>query len=152
MWKEVLLCLWGVTTTVIASPAVPASHRAKRAVPAFVASAAADVGGKVVSALGDRIAEGVVENHQEKVVGALEDYFSAQFDKADEEFDKVLDRGGSLLAGVGDNVEEARVRMIHGRGTNTGDTFSPAGYELRMDFETQDDEFVVFNDFLFVRL
>ncbi|XP_035674669.1 uncharacterized protein LOC118414613 isoform X2 [Branchiostoma floridae] len=30
--------------------------------------------------------------------------------------------------------------MIHGRGTNTGDTYSPAGYELRMDFETQDDD------------
>ncbi|XP_078599632.1 uncharacterized protein LOC144874877 [Branchiostoma floridae x Branchiostoma japonicum] len=29
--------------------------------------------------------------------------------------------------------------MIHGRGTNTGDTYSPAGYELRMDFETNDD-------------
>jgi len=71
-----------------------------------VAQAAADVGGKVVDALGDRIAEGVVENHQEKVIGALEDYFSGQFDKADEEFDKVLERGGNLLAGVGNDVEQ----------------------------------------------
>ncbi|CAH1268597.1 Hypp3919 [Branchiostoma lanceolatum] len=156
---------------------VPArqTHRVKRAVPAFVAQAATDVGGKVVDALGDRIAEGVVENHQEKVVGALEDYFSGQFDKADEEFDAVLARGGDLLSSVGGDVEEetsaaefrnvrsvevskeskanigvfctkvitnryeARVQLIHGRGSNTGDTFSPAGYELRLDFEKEDD-------------
>ncbi|CAH1268604.1 CLEC4M [Branchiostoma lanceolatum] len=142
MWKEVLLCICVVTAYVMAAPAVPArqTHRVKRAVPAFVAQAATDVGGKVVDALGDRIAEGVVENHQEKVIGALEDYFSGQFDKADEEFDKVLARGGDLLAGVGGDVEEARVQLIHGRGTNTGDTFSPAGYELRLDFERDDDD------------
>ncbi|XP_066274625.1 uncharacterized protein [Branchiostoma lanceolatum] len=140
MWKEVLLCLCGVTAWVMASPAVPASHREKRAVPAFVASAAKDVGGKVVEALGDRIAEGVVENHQEKVIGSLEDYFSGQFDKADEEFDDVLARGGVLLAGVGGGIEEARVKVIHGRGTNTGDTYSPAGYELRMEFDREDDD------------
>eukprot|EP00058_Branchiostoma_floridae_P004870 XP_002590358.1 hypothetical protein BRAFLDRAFT_76619 [Branchiostoma floridae] len=126
MWKEVLLCVCGVTAYVMAAPSVPArqihrvkradpapamqTHRAKRAVPpavaSFVADAAEDVGGKVVDALGDRIAEGVVENHQEKVVSALEDYFSGQFDKADEEFDKVLARGGDLLSSVGGDVEE----------------------------------------------
>ncbi|XP_078607291.1 uncharacterized protein LOC144879573 isoform X1 [Branchiostoma floridae x Branchiostoma japonicum] len=141
MWKEILLCLCGITTLAFASPVAPAkqTHRAKRAVPAFVASAAKDVGGKVVEALGDRIAEGVVENHQEKVIGALEDYFSGQFDKADEEFDKVIARGGDLLAGVGGDVEQATVKVIHGRGTNTGDTYSPAGYEVRMDFDREDD-------------
>ncbi|XP_066303955.1 uncharacterized protein [Branchiostoma lanceolatum] len=140
MWKGVLLCLCGVTACAIASPtALKEHHRAKRAVPAFVADAAADVGGKVVDALGDRIAEGVVENHQEKVIGSLEDYFSGQFDKADEEFDKVLSRGGDLLAGLGGGVEEARVKVIHSRGLNTGDTYSPAGYELRMEVDREDD-------------
>ncbi|XP_019635210.1 PREDICTED: uncharacterized protein LOC109478192 [Branchiostoma belcheri] len=114
-------------------------NRAKRAVPpavaAFVADAAKDVGGKVVDKLGDRIADAVVENHREKVVSSLENYFSDQFDKADEKFDQVMATGGDLLSGLGGNVKQARVKMIHGRGTNTGDTFSPAGYELRFDVE-----------------
>ncbi|XP_035682767.1 uncharacterized protein LOC118420163 [Branchiostoma floridae] len=157
MWKEVLLCVCGVTAYVMAAPSVPARqvHREKRADPAparetprakraaplasFVAGAAKNVGGLVVDALGDRIAEGVVENHQEKVVSALEDYFSGQFDLADEEFQNVLARGGDLLSSVGDDVEEARVQLIHGRGTNTGDTFSPAGYELRLRFDREED-------------
>ncbi|CAH1252512.1 PRSS12 [Branchiostoma lanceolatum] len=149
MWKELLLIACGVTAHVTAAPAAPnningrphpGAHRAraKRAVPAFVASAAKDVGEKVVSALGDRIAEGVVENHQEKVVGALEDYFSGQFDKADEEFDAVLGRSGQLLAGVQD-VEQARVQVLHGRGMNTGDSFSPASQEVRMTFDHREE-------------
>eukprot|EP00058_Branchiostoma_floridae_P009125 XP_002594613.1 hypothetical protein BRAFLDRAFT_77582 [Branchiostoma floridae] len=104
---------------------------------------------KVVSALGDRIAEGVVENHQEKVVSALEDYFSGQFDKADEEFDNVIGRSGNLLAAAQDVEQtgpttdglfcfgsiQARVQVLHGRGSNTGDTFSPPSQEVRMTFE-----------------
>ncbi|CAH1252513.1 COLEC10 [Branchiostoma lanceolatum] len=149
MWKELLLIACGVTAHVTAAPAAPnhingrphpGAHRvrAKRAVPAFVASAAKEVGGKIVSRLGDRIAEGVVENHQEKVVGALEDYFSGQFDKADEEFDAVLGRSGQLLAGVQD-VEQARVQVLHRRGSNTGDTFSPPSQEVRMTFEHKEE-------------
>ncbi|XP_066271929.1 uncharacterized protein [Branchiostoma lanceolatum] len=149
MWRQLLLIACGVTAHVIAAPAAPnningrphpGAHRvrAKRAVPAFVASAAKDVGEKVVSALGDRIAEGVVENHQEKVVGALEDYFSGQFDKADDEFDAVLGRSGQLLAGVQD-VEQARVQVLHGRGMNTGDSFSPASQEVRMTFDHREE-------------
>ncbi|KAI8520941.1 hypothetical protein Bbelb_006950, partial [Branchiostoma belcheri] len=116
-----------------------AVSRGKRAVPAFVADAAKDVAAKVVDRLGDRVAEGVVENHQEKVVGSLEDYFSGQFDKADEEFDNVLGRSGDLLAGVS-GVEEARLRVVHGRGTNTGDTFAPASQELTLAFDHEDDD------------
>ncbi|CAH1264044.1 SCUBE3 [Branchiostoma lanceolatum] len=110
---------------------VPSRHRAKRAVPpavaSFVADAAADVGGKVVAALGDRIAEGVVENHQEKVIGSLENYFSGQFDKADEEFDKVLARGGDLLAGLGGGVEQNII---------DGATFLGVGFDGRGEYST----------------
>eukprot|EP00058_Branchiostoma_floridae_P001858 XP_002587346.1 hypothetical protein BRAFLDRAFT_100544 [Branchiostoma floridae] len=73
---------------------------------AFLAKAATDVGQKVVDRLGDRIAEGVVENHQEKVVSSLENYFSGQFDKADDEFDELMARGGNLLSGLGGDVEQ----------------------------------------------
>ncbi|XP_078659643.1 uncharacterized protein LOC144904556 isoform X2 [Branchiostoma floridae x Branchiostoma belcheri] len=142
---RLVLCVLGAT--VCSTTAAKASggnqgdaaSRAKRAVPAFVADAAKDVAAKVVDRLGDRIAEGVVENHQEKVVGSLEDYFSGQFDKADEEFDNVLGRSGDLLADV-QGVEEARLRVVHGRGTNTGDTFAPASQELTLSFDHEDDE------------
>ncbi|XP_078577686.1 uncharacterized protein LOC144862773 [Branchiostoma floridae x Branchiostoma japonicum] len=142
MWT-LLLRMCGVAACVAAAagaaaPDAPAP-RQKRAVPAFVASAAKDVGAKVVEKLGDRIAEGVVENHQEKVVGSLEDYFSGQFDKADEEFDEVLSRSGDLLAGV-KGVEEAKLRVTHGRGTNTGDTFAPASQELSLSFKHEEDD------------
>eukprot|EP00058_Branchiostoma_floridae_P004095 XP_002589583.1 hypothetical protein BRAFLDRAFT_81553 [Branchiostoma floridae] len=142
MWT-LLLRMCGVAACVAAAagaaaPDAPAP-REKRAVPAFVASAAKDVGAKVVEKLGDRIAEGVVENHQEKVVGSLEDYFSGQFDKADEEFDEVLSRSGDLLAGV-KGVEEAKLRVTHGRGTNTGDTFAPASQELSLSFKHEEDD------------
>ncbi|XP_035690560.1 uncharacterized protein LOC118425668 [Branchiostoma floridae] len=152
MWRGLFFCICGVMAFFSGGAAVPSravpkdqpeNHRVKRGVPpavaAFVADAAQDVGGKVVDALGDRIAEAVVENHQEKVVSSLEEYFSGQFDKADEEFDKVIARGGDLLAGVGSTVEEARLRVIHGRGSNTGDSFSPADEQIVVEFEHADD-------------
>ncbi|XP_078659644.1 uncharacterized protein LOC144904557 [Branchiostoma floridae x Branchiostoma belcheri] len=144
MWRLVL-CVLGATVCSTAAAKASGGNqgdavsRGKRAVPAFVADAAKDVAAKVVDRLGDRVAEGVVENHQEKVVGSLEDYFSGQFDKADEEFDNVLGRSGDLLAGVS-GVEEARLRVVHGRGTNTGDTFAPASQELTLAFDHEDDE------------
>ncbi|XP_078588379.1 uncharacterized protein LOC144869188 [Branchiostoma floridae x Branchiostoma japonicum] len=142
MWKGLLLSLCGIAVCVIGAAAAPSNvkhSRSKRAVPAIVASAAKDVGAKVVDALGDRIAEGVVEDHQAKVVGALEDYFSGQFEQADQEFDNVLARSGNLLAGV-QGVEEATLKMVHGRGTNTGDTFAPASQEMSLSFKHVEDE------------
>ncbi|KAI8509176.1 Galectin-3-binding protein [Branchiostoma belcheri] len=106
---------------------------------AFVADAAKDIGKKVVEKLGERIAEAVVENHREKVVAGLEEYFSGQFDKADEEFDKAIARGGNLLDGIGSDVKEATLRVIHGRGSNTGDSFSPPDQEVIVEFDHFDD-------------
>ncbi|XP_035690604.1 uncharacterized protein LOC118425679 [Branchiostoma floridae] len=151
MWEKLLFCFCAVMACIAGSAAAPRiakdqttnHHRSKRAAQAaiakFAGEAAMDIGGKVVDALGDRIAEAVVENHQEKVVSGLEEYFSGQFDRADEEFDKVLSRGGDLLSGVGSDLKEAKLTMINGRGSNTGDTFSPPDQEIRMEFEHVDD-------------
>ncbi|XP_078657546.1 uncharacterized protein LOC144903369 [Branchiostoma floridae x Branchiostoma belcheri] len=148
MWKGLALCFCAVMACIAGSLAAPTKadsshHRGKRAVKAAVAKfakdAALDIGQKVVDKLGDRIAEAVVENHREKVVSGLESYFSGQFDKADEAFDEVLARGGDLLSGVGGNVKQAKLSMINGRGSNTGDSFSPPDQEIRMDFKHVDD-------------
>ncbi|XP_078666604.1 uncharacterized protein LOC144908685 [Branchiostoma floridae x Branchiostoma belcheri] len=143
MWKELLVCVCAIAY-INRGAAVPVNanqqtdsenhSRSKRAVPPFLVAAAKKVGTKIVDALGERIAEAVVENHQEKVVSSLEKYFSGQFDKADAEFDSVLDRTGDLLSGA-PAVEEARVQVFHGRGQNTGDTFAPPSEEILMSFK-----------------
>ncbi|XP_078657439.1 uncharacterized protein LOC144903312 [Branchiostoma floridae x Branchiostoma belcheri] len=166
MWKGLALCFCAVMACIAGGLAVPSgaisdnqpetqpenqpenqpeieNHRVKRKVPpqvvAFVADAAKDIGKKVVEKLGERIAEAVVENHREKVVAGLEEYFSGQFDKADEEFDKAIARGGNLLDGIGSDVKEATLRVIHGRGSNTGDSFSPPDQEVIVEFDHFDD-------------
>ncbi|XP_019617676.1 PREDICTED: uncharacterized protein LOC109464998, partial [Branchiostoma belcheri] len=78
----------------------------KRAVPVFLAAAAKEIGGKVVSKLGDRIADGVVENHQEKVVSGLQDYLGKQMDKFDDEYKELLKDTSGLAAGLNRPVEE----------------------------------------------
>ncbi|XP_019627926.1 PREDICTED: uncharacterized protein LOC109472582 [Branchiostoma belcheri] len=80
--------------------------RSKRAVPAFLVAAAKEIGGKVVSKLGDRIANGVVENHQEKVVSGLQSYLGKQMDKFDDEYKDLLKDTSGLAAGLNRPVEE----------------------------------------------
>eukprot|EP00058_Branchiostoma_floridae_P002324 XP_002587812.1 hypothetical protein BRAFLDRAFT_92261 [Branchiostoma floridae] len=82
------------------------SIKVKKAVPAFVVSAASQIGEKVVNKLGDRIADGVVENHQEKVVNSLQDYFGKQLDNFDEQYKDVLGQTNNLAAGLSKPVEE----------------------------------------------
>ncbi|XP_035696833.1 uncharacterized protein LOC118430231 [Branchiostoma floridae] len=91
---------------VIAGHSTDGFNQTKKAVPAFLAAAAKEIGGKVVSKLGDRIAEGVVENHQEKVVSGLQDYLGKQMDKFDDEYKDLLKDTSGLAAGLNRPVEE----------------------------------------------
>ncbi|XP_019614665.1 PREDICTED: uncharacterized protein LOC109462550 [Branchiostoma belcheri] len=112
----------------------------KRAAPAFLASAASQVGEKVVNQLGDRIAEGVVEDHKEKVVNSLQDYFGKQLDSFDEQYKDVLGQTNNLAAGLNQPVEEADVRVLPiSRGDNLGNTFVPAGYEISHKYHYADE-------------
>ncbi|XP_019634590.1 PREDICTED: uncharacterized protein LOC109477684, partial [Branchiostoma belcheri] len=112
----------------------------KRAAPAFLASAASQVGEKVVNQLGDRIAEGVVEDHKEKVVNSLQDYFGKQLDSFDEQYKDVLGQTNNLAAGLSQPVEEADVRVLPiSRGDNLGNTFVPAGYEISHKYHYADE-------------
>ncbi|XP_078614411.1 uncharacterized protein LOC144883695 [Branchiostoma floridae x Branchiostoma japonicum] len=85
---------------------VDGPKEAKKAVPAFLASAAKEIGGKVVGKLGDRIADGVVENYQDKVVSGLQDYLGKQMDKFDDEYKDLLQQTNGLAAGLSRPVEE----------------------------------------------
>ncbi|KAI8491792.1 hypothetical protein Bbelb_305970 [Branchiostoma belcheri] len=113
--------------------------RVKRAAPAFLASAASQIGEKVVNQLGDRIADGVVENHQEKVVNSLQDYFAKQLDSFDDQYKDALGKTIDLAAGLSRPVEEADVRVLPiSRGDNLGNSFVPAGYEISHKYHYAD--------------
>eukprot|EP00058_Branchiostoma_floridae_P020867 XP_002606357.1 hypothetical protein BRAFLDRAFT_67600 [Branchiostoma floridae] len=113
----------------------------KKAAPAFVASAASQIGEKLVDKLGDRIADGVVENHQEKVVNSLQDYFGKQLDNFDDQYKEVLGQTNNLAAGLSRPVEEADVRVLPiSRGDDMGNTFVPAGYEISHKYHYADEK------------
>ncbi|KAI8486124.1 hypothetical protein Bbelb_362240 [Branchiostoma belcheri] len=82
------------------------NEEAKRQLSKFLAGAAKDIGGKVVDKLGDAIAEGVVENHQDEVVSGLENYLGTQMEKFDDEYKELLEKTGGLAAGLKGPVEE----------------------------------------------
>ncbi|KAI8486089.1 hypothetical protein Bbelb_361890 [Branchiostoma belcheri] len=84
------------------------NEEAKRQLSKFLAGAAKDIGGKVVDKLGDAIAEGVVENHQDEVVSGLENYLGTQMEKFDDEYKELLEKTGGLAAGLKGPVEEGR--------------------------------------------
>ncbi|XP_078695699.1 uncharacterized protein LOC144924446 [Branchiostoma floridae x Branchiostoma belcheri] len=111
----------------------------KRAVPAFLAAAAKEIGGKVVDKLGDRIADGVVENHQEKVVSGLQDYLGKQMDKFDDEYKELLKDTSGLAAGLNRPVEEAEIQLVPGRGGTMGNMYAPPGWEIRHKYKYKDD-------------
>ncbi|KAI8500294.1 hypothetical protein Bbelb_218600 [Branchiostoma belcheri] len=113
--------------------------RAKRAVPAFLVAAAKEIGGKVVSKLGDRIANGVVENHQEKVVSGLQSYLGKQMDKFDDEYKDLLKDTSGLAAGLNRPVEEADIQLVNGRGAMMGNMYAPPSWEIRHKYKYKDD-------------
>ncbi|XP_066264147.1 uncharacterized protein [Branchiostoma lanceolatum] len=113
----------------------------KKSAPAFMASAAGQIGEKVVNKLGDRIADGVVENHQGKVVNSLQDYFGKQLDNFDKQYKDVLGQTNNLAAGLSRPVEEADVRVLPiSRGDDMGNTFVPAGYEISHKYHYVDEK------------
>ncbi|XP_078696303.1 uncharacterized protein LOC144924689 isoform X2 [Branchiostoma floridae x Branchiostoma belcheri] len=113
--------------------------RSKRAVPAFLVAAAKEIGGKVVSKLGDRIANGVVENHQEKVVSGLQSYLGKQMDKFDDEYKDLLKDTSGLAAGLNRPVEEADIQLVNGRGAMMGNMYAPPSWEIRHKYKYKDD-------------
>eukprot|EP00058_Branchiostoma_floridae_P021020 XP_002606510.1 hypothetical protein BRAFLDRAFT_91906 [Branchiostoma floridae] len=118
----------------------PNTHE-KKSAKVFLAQAAKDIGTKVVDKLGDRIAEGVVENHQEEVVNGLQNYFSSQLEDFDKQYQEALQSTGNLAAGLDRPVEEADIRVIpYGRGDDMGNTFVPAGYEISHRYQYADEE------------
>ncbi|XP_078697806.1 uncharacterized protein LOC144925600 isoform X2 [Branchiostoma floridae x Branchiostoma belcheri] len=117
----------------------------KKAVPAFLAAAAKEIGGKVVSQLGDRIADGVVENHQEKVVNGLQNYLGKQMDKFDDEYKELLKDTSGLAAGLNRPVEEAEIQLVPRPGATMGNMYAPPGWEIRHKYkykEGRDEETV----------
>ncbi|XP_078600320.1 uncharacterized protein LOC144875283 [Branchiostoma floridae x Branchiostoma japonicum] len=113
----------------------------KKSAKVFLAQAAKDIGTKVVDKLGDRIAEGVVENHQEEVVNGLQNYFSSQLEDFDKQYQEALESTGNLAAGLSRPVEEADIRVIpYGRGDDMGNTFVPAGYEISHRYQYADED------------
>ncbi|XP_019634114.1 PREDICTED: uncharacterized protein LOC109477328 [Branchiostoma belcheri] len=130
------------TAVFMDDPGTDINHkvRVKRAAPAFLASAASQIGEKVVNQLGDRIADGVVENHQEKVVNSLQDYFAKQLDSFDDQYKDALGKTIDLAAGLSRPVEEADVRVLPiSRGDNLGNSFVPAGYEISHKYHYADE-------------
>ncbi|CAH1277377.1 Hypp9588 [Branchiostoma lanceolatum] len=115
------------------------SKETKKAVPAFLAAAAKEIGGKVVSKLGDRIAEGVVENHQDKVVNGLQNYLGKQMDKFDDEYTDLMKDTSSLAAGLNRPVEEADIQLIPRPGATMGNMYAPPGWEIRHKYKYKDD-------------
>eukprot|EP00058_Branchiostoma_floridae_P014133 XP_002599621.1 hypothetical protein BRAFLDRAFT_77720 [Branchiostoma floridae] len=116
------------------------SVRTKRALPAaFLAAAAGEIGGKVVSKLGDRIAEGVMENHQEKVVSGLQNYLGKQIDKFDDEYKDLLKETSGLAAGLGRQIEEADIQLVPKPGATMGNMYAPPGWEIRHKYKYKDD-------------
>ncbi|XP_019620680.1 PREDICTED: uncharacterized protein LOC109467177 [Branchiostoma belcheri] len=111
----------------------------KKAVPAFLAAAAKEIGGKVVSQLGDRIADGVVENHQEKVVSGLQDYLGKQMDKFDDEYKELLKDTSGLAAGLNRPVEEADIQLVPRPGATMGNMYAPPGWEIRHKYKYKED-------------
>ncbi|KAI8493784.1 hypothetical protein Bbelb_281310 [Branchiostoma belcheri] len=111
----------------------------KRAVPVFLAAAAKEIGGKVVSKLGDRIADGVVENHQEKVVSGLQDYLGKQMDKFDDEYKELLKDTSGLAAGLNRPVEEADIQLVPRPGATMGNMYAPPGWEIRHKYKYKED-------------
>eukprot|EP00058_Branchiostoma_floridae_P012378 XP_002597866.1 hypothetical protein BRAFLDRAFT_105473 [Branchiostoma floridae] len=116
-------------------------NQTKKAVPAFLAAAAKEIGGKVVSKLGDRIAEGVVENHQEKVVSGLQDYLGKQMDKFDDEYKDLLKDTSGLAAGLNRPVEEADIQLLPKAGATMGNMYAPPGWEIRHKYKYKDDSY-----------
>eukprot|EP00058_Branchiostoma_floridae_P014108 XP_002599596.1 hypothetical protein BRAFLDRAFT_77694 [Branchiostoma floridae] len=115
------------------------SKQTKKAVPAFLAAAAKEIGGKVVSKLGDRIAEGVVENHQEKVVSGLQNYLGNQMDKFDDEYKNLLKDTSGLAAGLNRPVEEADIQLVPRPGATMGNMYAPPGWEIRHKYKYKDE-------------
>ncbi|XP_066287457.1 uncharacterized protein [Branchiostoma lanceolatum] len=115
------------------------SNETKKAVPAFLAAAAKEIGGKVVSKLGDRIAEGVVENHQEKVVNGLQNYLGKQMDTFDDEYKELLKDTSGLAAGLNRPVEEADIQLVPRPGATMGNMYAPPGWEIRHKYKYKDD-------------
>ncbi|KAI8493810.1 hypothetical protein Bbelb_281570 [Branchiostoma belcheri] len=111
----------------------------KKAVSAFLAAAAKEIGGKVVDKLGDRIADGVVENHQEKVVSGLQDYLGKQMDKFDDEYKELLKDTSGLAAGLNRPVEEADIQLVPRPGATMGNMYAPPGWEIRHKYKYKED-------------
>ncbi|XP_019614331.1 PREDICTED: uncharacterized protein LOC109462237 [Branchiostoma belcheri] len=111
----------------------------KKVVPAFLAAAAKEIGGKVVSKLGDRIAEGVVENHQEKVVSGLQNYLGKQMDKFDDEYKELLEDTSRLAAGLNRPVEEADIQLVPRPGATMGNMYAPPGWDIRHKYKYKED-------------
>ncbi|XP_019617061.1 PREDICTED: uncharacterized protein LOC109464494 [Branchiostoma belcheri] len=111
----------------------------KKAVPAFLAAAAKEIGGKIVSKLGDRIADGVVKNHQEKVVNGLQDYLVNQMDKFDDEYKELLKDTSGLAAGLNRPVEEADIQLVPRPGAKMGNMYAPPGWEIRHKYKYKED-------------
>ncbi|CAH1224577.1 Hypp18 [Branchiostoma lanceolatum] len=125
--------------TEIGGSSTDGSKETKKAVPAFLAAAAKEIGGKVVSKLGDRIAEGVVENHQDKVVNGLQNYLGKQMDKFDDEYKDLLKDTSSLAAGLNRPVEEADIQLVPRPGATMGNMYAPPGWEIRHKYKYKDD-------------
>eukprot|EP00058_Branchiostoma_floridae_P003059 XP_002588547.1 hypothetical protein BRAFLDRAFT_122359 [Branchiostoma floridae] len=123
----------------IAGRSTNGSNQTKKAVPAFLAAAAKEIGEKVVSKLGDRIAEGVVENHQEKVVNGLQDYLGNQMDKFDDQYKDLLKDTSGLAAGLNRQVEEADIQLLPKAGATMGNMYAPPGWEIRHKYKYKDD-------------
>ncbi|KAI8486042.1 hypothetical protein Bbelb_361420, partial [Branchiostoma belcheri] len=135
IWCLLLVCFPGVAWVMKARDSV----REQKAVPAFLAAAAKEIGGKVVSQLGDRIADGVVEDHQEKVVNGLQNYLGNQMDKFDDEYKELLKDTSGLAAGLNRPVEEADIQLVPRPGATMGNMYAPPGWEIRHKYKYKED-------------
>ncbi|KAI8516772.1 hypothetical protein Bbelb_053530 [Branchiostoma belcheri] len=101
--------------------------------------AEAKVKGKVVSKLGDRIADGVAENNRGKLVSGLQDYLGKQMDKFDDEYKDLLKDTSGLAAGLNRPVEEAAIQLLPRPGATMGNMYAPPGWEIRYKYKYKED-------------
>ncbi|XP_019617679.1 PREDICTED: uncharacterized protein LOC109465000 isoform X3 [Branchiostoma belcheri] len=114
-------------------------YTAKAEAVAYLKDLAKGIGRKVADKLGDRIAAGVSEDHQEKVVSGLQDYLGKQSDKFDDEYKELLKDTSGLAAGLNRPVEEADIQLLPRAGATMGNMYAPPGWEIRHKYKYKED-------------
>eukprot|EP00058_Branchiostoma_floridae_P021794 XP_002607284.1 hypothetical protein BRAFLDRAFT_88232 [Branchiostoma floridae] len=99
----------------------------------------AEIGGEVIGKVANRVVDGVLENHQEKVVSGLQNFLGDQMDKFDDDYKNVLKDTSGLAAGLNRPVEEADIQLLAKAGAMMGNMYAPPGWEIRHKYKYKDD-------------